>query len=205
MILLVDHDDSFVHTLARYAEELGCDTLVLHAKSVSVDDISSRAPSHIILSPGPGTPDSYPGTLSLIRELGAVIPILGVCLGHQCVAAAYGATVDRSTHPRHGRTSAIAHRGRGVFNGLPSPFQATRYHSLAVVASTVPEQLEITAYADDGDIMGVRHREHPVEGVQFHPESVLTEWGYRILANFLGVGGVGVGKTPDQGLLFFTP
>lgn len=186
MILLLDHDDSFVYTLARYVAELGEQPTVVRARTTSVAAVASMAPTHIILSPGPRTPQDCPVAVAVIQQLGPAIPILGVCLGHQCVAVAYGATVERSPHPRHGSTSAISHDGRGVFARVPTPFHATRYHSLAVVASSMPSTLKVTATADDGDIMGIRHVRDPVEGVQFHPESVLTEWGYRMLANFLG-------------------
>ncbi len=184
-VLLLDHDDSFVHTLAAYVAELGAEPRVIRARDTTVTQIAQLAPERIILSPGPRTPRECPVAIDVVRRLGATIPILGVCLGHQCIAAAFGAAVERTPHPRHGRASAITHDGRGVFAGVPSPFQATRYHSLAVVATSVPESLEITAVADDGDVMGIRHRAHRIEGVQFHPESVLTEWGHRLLANFL--------------------
>ena len=186
MILLLDHDDSFVFTLAAYVAELGGEPAVIRAHDTTVQAIAALGPQRIILSPGPRTPRECPVALDVIRRLGARIPVLGVCLGHQCIAAAFGAAVEPTAHPRHGSTSAITHDGRGLFAGVPSPFRATRYHSLAVVASSVPPMLEVTAVADDGDIMGVRHRGHRIEGVQFHPESVLTEWGHRILANFLG-------------------
>jgi len=186
MIVLLDHDDSFVHTLARYVTELGAEARVVRARHTTAAAIAKLGASHVILSPGPRTPGECPVALELVRRYGSTTPILGICLGHQCVAAAYGALVRRATHPRHGSTSAIAHDGRGVFAKLPSPFRATRYHSLAVVAASVPDVLEVTATSDDGEVMGIRHRSDPVEAVQFHPESVLSEWGYQLLANFLG-------------------
>jgi anthranilate synthase component 2 len=185
MILLLDHDDSFVQTLAAYVSELGAEPRVMRARDMTVTHVAALAPERIILSPGPRTPRECPLAIDVVRHLGATIPILGVCLGHQCIAAAFGAAVEPTPHPRHGSASAITHDGRGVFAGVPSPFQATRYHSLAVVATSIPESLEVTASADDGDIMGIRHRAYRIEGVQFHPESVLTEWGHRLLANFL--------------------
>jgi anthranilate synthase/aminodeoxychorismate synthase-like glutamine amidotransferase len=186
VILLIDHDDSFVFTLASYVEELGEEAKVVRAGEISAEAIATRLPTRIVLSPGPGTPDDWPVTIGIIHALGPSVPILGVCLGHQCVASAYGAKVERTPHPRHGRTSMIVHDGRGVFMDVPSPCRATRYHSLAVVALTLPPELEVSAVADDGDVMGIRHRTLPIEGVQFHPESVLTECGHQIIANFLG-------------------
>ncbi len=197
MIVLLDHDDSFVHTLERYVRELGEQTQVVRARHTTAAAVAALGATHIILSPGPRTPRECPVALNLVRRFGSTTPILGVCLGHQCIAAAYGARVERTSHPRHGRTSDITHDERGVFAGVPTPFRATRYHSLAVVAASVPSDLVVTATSDDGDIMGIRHRRGPVEGVQFHPESVLTEWGYRILANFLGRGVSRTGVTAD--------
>ncbi len=185
MILLLDHEDSFVYTLARYVEELGETPEVTRVDRLTLADVRSIAPSRIILSPGPGAPEACTLALEVVRQLGPTTPILGVCLGHQVIATAYGARVARATHPRHGRISVIRHDGLGVFAGLPSPLDATRYHSLAVVESSIPAALVVSAHADDGEVMGVRHRVHPVEGVQFHPESVLTMWGKAMVGSFL--------------------
>lgn len=188
MILLLDHDDSFVFNLARYVAELGGEARVVRASTISLAEVTALRPHRIILSPGPGTPGGCPLAIAVVRQLGPSTPILGVCLGHQCIAEAYRAVVTRARRPRHGMTSAISHDGRGVLAGLPSPFRATRYHSLAISPDGVPPELELTAFADDGEIMGVRHRTHPVEGVQFHPESVSTEHGHRLLQNFIQQG-----------------
>ena len=186
MILLLDHDDSFVHTLARYVTQLGHDARVVRDSAIDLAGVTALAPTRIVLSPGPGAPAGCRLALAVVRELGPIIPILGVCLGHQCIGAAYGATVSRATLPRHGMTSPISHDQRGVFGGLPQSFEATRYHSLVIRREDLPEELVVTATAtDDGEVMGVRHRVHPVEGVQFHPESVLSEHGHALLANFL--------------------
>ena len=185
MILLVDNYDSFVHNLARYVKELGGDPTVRRNDQLSIAAIRDLDPSHIIVSPGPCTPREAGISNQVIRELGPRTPILGVCLGHQCIGAAFGGTITRARRPMHGKTSIIQHSGRGVFRGLPNPFPATRYHSLAIAADDLPPELEVTATAPDGEIMGVEHREFPVFGVQFHPESVLTEGGYDILRNFL--------------------
>lgn len=185
MILLLDHEDSFVFNLARYIEELGGEARVVRAGATSLPEVIDLHAERIILSPGPRSPRECPLAIEVIRTLGPTTPILGVCLGHQCIGAAWGAVVGRSRHPRHGMTSEIQHDGRGVYAGIPSPFRATRYHSLAIQAGTIPPTLEVSAVADDGEIMGVRHRQHPVEGVQFHPESVLTEHGYDLLRNFM--------------------
>jgi anthranilate synthase/aminodeoxychorismate synthase-like glutamine amidotransferase len=185
MILLLDHEDSFVFTLARYVEELGEAPMVCRDDAISLAEIRALAPRRIILSPGPGRPEECTLALDIVRALGPTTPILGVCLGHQVIATAYGATVARAAHPRHGRTSPITHDGRGIFAGLPSPLDATRYHSLSVVAETLPPELVLTALANDGEVMGIRHRTHPVEGVQFHPESVLTTMGREMIGRFL--------------------
>ncbi|MGH7525568.1 MAG: anthranilate synthase component II [Gemmatimonadales bacterium] len=185
MVLLIDNYDSFVYNLARYVRELGEVPLVRRHDSMTVDEILALAPSHIIISPGPCSPAEAGISTELVRRAGASIPILGVCLGHQCIGAAYGAEIVRAGRPMHGKTSQIRHRGGGLFAGLPNPFQATRYHSLVISPGSLPAELVVTATADDGEIMAVQHAEHPVHGVQFHPESILTEHGYRLVDHFL--------------------
>jgi anthranilate synthase/aminodeoxychorismate synthase-like glutamine amidotransferase len=192
MILLLDNYDSFVYNLARYVRELGESPVVRRHDAVTVDEVAAMAPSHIIISPGPRAPADAGISTELVRRLGPTVPILGVCLGHQCIGAAYGGEIVRAGRPMHGKTSWIHHRGTGIFQGLPDPFRATRYHSLVIAPASVPAELEIIATADDGEIMAVRHTSHPVYGVQFHPESVLTEHGYRLLDHFLH----GVPSTP---------
>jgi len=187
VILVIDNYDSFTYNLVQYLGELGAEPEVVRNDAVDLSGISAMRPERIVISPGPGTPDDAGVSLEVIRGLGSGIPILGVCLGHQAIGQAFGATVARARRQMHGKTSAVEHDGRGVFRGVPSPFSATRYHSLAVLADTVPEDLEITARADDGEVMGLRHRRWPVEGVQFHPEAILTEHGKILLANFLGL------------------
>jgi anthranilate synthase/aminodeoxychorismate synthase-like glutamine amidotransferase len=184
MILLIDNYDSFVYNLARYARELDFEPLVVRHDAISVDAIAGLAPSHIVISPGPCSPTEAGISTDVVRQLGATIPILGVCLGHQCIGAAYGAGIVRAGRPMHGKPSRIHHDGRGIFTGLPSPFQAARYHSLALSRTSVPRALRVTATAEDGEIMAVEHERHPVVGLQFHPESVLTEHGYRLLDRF---------------------
>jgi anthranilate synthase/aminodeoxychorismate synthase-like glutamine amidotransferase len=185
LILLIDNYDSFVYNLARYVRELGETPLVRRHDAVAVEDILGLAPSHIIISPGPCSPKEAGISTDVVRRIGAQIPILGVCLGHQCIGAAYGGEIVRAGLPMHGKTSRIHHSGIGLFSGLPNPFLATRYHSLVIAPASVPPSLEVTATSEDGEIMAVRHVEHSVYGVQFHPESVLTEHGYRILDHFL--------------------
>jgi len=185
MILVIDNYDSFTYNLVQYLGELGADLEVVRNDAVDVEAIAARRPERIVISPGPGTPDQAGVSLDVIQRLGATTPILGVCLGHQAIGQAFGATVARAGAQMHGKTSQIRHDGRGVFSGLANPFVATRYHSLVVLRDTVPADLEITASAEDGEIMGIRHRRYPVEGVQFHPESILTVEGKRLLANFL--------------------
>jgi len=185
VILLIDNYDSFVYNLARYVAELGEEPVVRRNDSLSLDEVAGLAPSHIIVSPGPCSPAEAGISVDLIRRFGAQVPILGVCLGHQAIGAAYGGQIVRATRPMHGKTSRIAHDGTGVFAGLPSPLVATRYHSLVIAPESVPAGLVVNAVSDDGEIMGVRHVDHPVHGVQFHPESVLTRHGYRMVARFL--------------------
>ena len=186
MILLIDNYDSFVHNLARYVRELGGDALVRRSDELSLNDVERLAPSHIILSPGPCSPAEAGISTDLIRRFGPSTPILGVCLGHQCIGAAYGGEIVRAGRPVHGRTSTIVHERSGVLADVPSPFQAARYHSLVIARPSLPDCLRATAVSeDDGEIMAVEHREHPVSGVQFHPESAATEYGYWILDRFL--------------------
>ncbi len=185
MILLIDNYDSFVYNLARYVRELGEEPLVRRHDAMTVDEILALGPSHVIISPGPCSPAEAGISTEVVRRVGPHIPVLGVCLGHQCIGAAYGAEIVRAGRPMHGKTSRIQHRGTGLFTGLPSPFLATRYHSLVIAPASVPPELEVTASSEDGEIMAVRHAVHPVYGVQFHPESVLTEHGYRLVDHFL--------------------
>ena len=185
MILVLDNYDSFVHTLAGYVRQLGGDPLVRRNDAISLDEIALMDPSHIIISPGPRTPAEAGIAVAAVRRFGPTIPMLGVCLGHQCIAAAYGARIVRARHPMHGRTSPISHDGSGVFRGLPPAFAAARYHSLVVERDTLPATLRITAESDDGEIMAVAHASHPVTGVQFHPESILSEHGHAMLRLFL--------------------
>ncbi len=185
MILLIDNYDSFVYNLARYVRELGERPLVRRHDAMGIEEIVTLSPTHIIISPGPCSPAEAGISTEVVRQLGARIPVLGVCLGHQCIGVAYGGEIVRAGRPMHGKTSWIQHGAQGLFTGLPNPFRATRYHSLVIAPASVPAALEVTATSEDGEIMAVRHREHPVYGVQFHPESVLTEHGYRILDHFL--------------------
>jgi anthranilate synthase component 2 len=185
MIMLLDNYDSFTYNLYQYLSELGAKVLVKRNDEVSVGDVAALSPEKIVISPGPCTPTEAGISVALIRELGDTTPILGVCLGHQAIGAAYGGAVVRAPQVMHGKISAIHHAGAGVFAGLPQPFQATRYHSLIVRRDDLPACLEVTAWTADGLIMGLRHRDLPVEGVQFHPESIMTEAGKALLRNFI--------------------
>jgi anthranilate synthase component 2 len=187
MIIVIDNYDSFTYNLVQYLGELGATLHVVRNDALDADGVARLAPERIVISPGPGNPDQAGVSLEVIRRLGPTTPILGVCLGHQAIGQAFGATVARARTQMHGKTSDIRHDGRGVFAGLSNPFVATRYHSLVVLPDTVPADLEVTARAEDGEVMGLRHRRYPIEGVQFHPESILTVEGKRLLANFLGV------------------
>ena len=187
MILLIDNFDSFVFNLARYLRLLGQETIVKRNNAVDADAVARMRPDAIVISPGPCTPQKAGCSLEVVRKLHKEIPLLGVCLGHQVIAEALGGRVVRAAEPVHGRSSRIHHDGRGIFDGLSSPITAGRYHSLVVEESTLPAELEISARADDGTIMALRHRHLPVVGVQFHPESILTEAGYAVLAGFLRI------------------
>jgi len=188
VILLLDNYDSFVWNLARYVRELGGEPAVRRNDAITLEEVAVLDPTHVIISPGPCTPAEAGVAVDLVRRFGSSLPILGVCLGHQVIGAAYGARVVRARRPMHGKTSAISHGGSGLFAGLPDPFRATRYHSLVLERSSLPEDLLVIATSEDGEIMAVRHREHPVVGTQFHPESVLTEAGHAIVGRFLSGG-----------------
>ncbi|EJM98106.1 aminodeoxychorismate/anthranilate synthase component II [Phyllobacterium sp. YR531] len=185
MILIIDNYDSFVFTVGRYVAELGAVTKVVRNDAITVDEVRQLAPEAIILSPGPCGPHEAGQSLPIIEQLSGEIPILGICLGHQCIGEVFGGQVVRAREPMHGRSSAIEHDGTGVFKGLPSPFKAGRYHSLIVEHDEQEGPLLITARSGSGEIMGLAHTSHPTHGVQFHPESVLTEYGHAILGNFL--------------------
>jgi anthranilate synthase component II len=188
MLLMIDNYDSFTFNLVQYFGELGAAVRVVRNDEVSLQDIVALSPSHIVLSPGPCTPNEAGITLPAIEKLAGRVPILGVCLGHQAIGQAFGGKVVRARHVMHGKVSRVRHDGRGVFATLENDFVATRYHSLVVDRESLPDCLEISAESEDGEIMGLRHRELPVEGVQFHPEALLTEHGHRLLDNFIKGG-----------------
>ena len=190
MILVIDNYDSFTYNLVHYLNELGGETVVRRNDALSVQEALGMKADAVLLSPGPCTPNEAGICLPLLRGAPEDLPILGVCLGHQAIGQAYGGDVVRAKAIMHGKTSEIHHDGKGLFKGLPNPFTATRYHSLAVSRDTLPDELEVTAWTDDGEIMGFQHRTRPVYGVQFHPESIATEGGHQLLANFLDLAGV---------------
>jgi anthranilate synthase component II len=185
MLLMIDNYDSFTYNLVQYLGELGEDVKVIRNDELTVDEIEALAPGRIVLSPGPCTPNEAGVSLELIARFAGRIPILGVCLGHQAIGQAFGGKIVHAKTLMHGKVSSIHHRGAGVFRDLPTPYDATRYHSLAIERDSCPGVLEVTAWTEDGEIMGVRHRTLPVEGVQFHPESILTQHGHALLGNFL--------------------
>ena len=185
MILLIDNYDSFTYNLYQYLCELGAEVEVVRNDKTTIEEIESMAPEKIVLSPGPCTPKEAGISNDVITRFGERTPTLGVCLGHQCIGDAYGGTVGGAGEIMHGKMSLIHHDGEGVFSGLPSPFEAIRYHSLAIYREDMPKDLEITAWTDNGIVMGVRHKSHPVEGIQFHPESIMTKVGHDLLRNFL--------------------
>jgi anthranilate synthase/aminodeoxychorismate synthase-like glutamine amidotransferase len=187
MLLVIDNYDSFTYNLVQYFGELGADPVVKRNDAVTADEVGKMRPDKIVISPGPGTPADAGISMDLIRRFGPKLPILGVCLGHQSIGEVYGGKVVRAERLMHGKTSPIRHDGKGVFAGLPNPFEATRYHSLLVEKKSVPACLEVTADTAEGEIMGLRHREFPVHGVQFHPESILSKEGKDLLANFLKI------------------
>jgi anthranilate synthase/aminodeoxychorismate synthase-like glutamine amidotransferase len=182
---MIDNYDSFTYNLYQYLCELGADVEVYRNDKITVDEIEALAPERIVISPGPGTPDDAGISVDMVRRFAGKVPLLGVCLGHQCIGQAFGGVVSGAGEIKHGKMSQVSHDGKGVFEGLPSPFAAVRYHSLAIVPETLPDVLEVTARSESGVIMGVRHKEYTLEGVQFHPESILTKPGKQLLENFL--------------------
>ncbi len=198
MILLIDNYDSFAHNLARYFERLGQVVKVLRNDAVDVDAIRHLAPQAIVLSPGPCTPDVAGCSLDIVSQLHTELPMLGICLGHQTIAAALGAKIVRATTPMHGRTSVVEHHNTDLFKGIPSSFTVCRYHSLVVAPDSMPDELQTTATGDDGTIMALRHRSLPVFGLQFHPEAILTEYGYALLQNFLTAVGLPAVQNDQQ-------
>lgn len=195
---MIDNYDSFTYNLVQYLGELGAEVAVRRNDALSVEAVGALAPAGIVISPGPCSPAEAGISVEVVRRYAGRIPLLGVCLGHQSIAAAYGGAVVRAPQVMHGKTSAILHGGEGVFAGLPNPFEATRYHSLIVDREGLPEELAVTAWTEDGIIMGLRHRHHAVEGIQFHPESILTHYGKDLLANFLARAGAGRARETVQ-------
>ena len=187
MLLILDNYDSFTYNLVQYFGELGCEPVVRRNDAISVDEIAKLKPTHICISPGPGRPAEAGISEEVVRRFASSVPLLGVCLGHQCIAEVFGGQVVQAERLMHGKTSEIHHDGSGVFAGLPNPFSATRYHSLIVAPETLPAELAVSAKTAEGEIMGLQHREFPLHGVQFHPESILTALGKKLLANFLAL------------------
>lgn len=187
MFLIIDNYDSFVYNLAQYLAELGCDPYVVRNDAIEIDSIADLKPEAIIISPGPCTPDEAGISIDVVTRYGGKIPILGVCLGHQVIVQAMGGVVQKSGKPVHGKTSAVHHDGKTIYTGLPLPFEATRYHSLIAEESSLPDCLEVSARTEDGTVMGVRHKQYLMEGVQFHPESILTTEGKNLLKNFIAL------------------
>lgn len=189
MLILIDNYDSFTYNLVHYLGELGAESVVIRNDKVTAEEVIAQKPQAIVLSPGPCTPNEAGVCLDLIKKAGATIPLLGVCLGHQSIGQCYGGKVIRAPQPMHGKLSTITHTNKGIFEGLPKQFEITRYHSLIVERATLPDCLEITAETSDGIIMGLQHKTHPVHGVQFHPESIASQQGHALLANFLRLAG----------------
>ena len=185
MILLIDNYDSFTYNLYQYLCELGAEVSVVRNDKITLDQIRNMSPEKIVVSPGPCTPDKAGISNEVVREFGPIIPVLGVCLGHQCVGQTFGGIVGKAGEIMHGKTSLIHHDGEGVFSGVPSPFEAIRYHSLVVYKEDLPNELEVTAWTENGIVMGIRHKEYDIQGIQFHPESIMTQYGKEILGNFL--------------------
>ncbi|HSL57434.1 MAG TPA: aminodeoxychorismate/anthranilate synthase component II [Acidimicrobiales bacterium] len=194
-VLVIDNYDSFVYNLVQYLGELGAEPLVHRHDALTLDDVEALAPDAVLISPGPGRPEDAGLSNDVIVRFAGRVPILGVCLGHQCIGQVFGGDVVRAPEVMHGKTSLIRHEGAGVFAGLPQPLEATRYHSLVVAADSVPPELEVTARTDDGLVMGLRHRQHDIEGVQFHPESILTVGGHDLLRTFLARAGLAAAGT----------
>ena len=190
VVAVIDNYDSFTYNLVQYLGELGARVAVFRNDALSAAELAEREPAAVVISPGPCTPDEAGISLDVVRLMGSQTPLLGVCLGHQAIGQAYGGRVVRAPEVMHGKVSAVRHDGAGIFAGLPDPFEATRYHSLVVERRSLPESLQVTAWTDDGEVMGLRHRQHPVVGVQFHPESICTPVGHRLLAAFLDDAGV---------------
>lgn len=185
MLLMIDNYDSFTYNLVQYLGELGEEVRVYRNDQITVGDVEDMAPDRIVISPGPCTPNEAGISVDIISSFAGRVPLLGVCLGHQSIGQAFGGRIVHARQLMHGKTSMIHHNGEGVFKDLDTPFQATRYHSLVVESETLPEELEVTAWTDDGEIMGVRHKDYIVEGIQFHPESILTQYGHELLKNFI--------------------
>lgn len=202
MVLLIDNFDSFVYNLARYLRELGEEVRVVRNDAIDVAGVRELAPDHLVISPGPCTPAEAGVSTDLVRELSGEVPVLGVCLGHQCIARAFGGRVVRASEPRHGKASRVRHDGTDLFTGLADPLRVIRYHSLLVDEESLPPELAVTARSEEGSLMALRHRERPAWGVQFHPEAVLTDHGHALLRNFLALGRGEAPPGPDAGERF---